>query len=115
MALSLAPLKRQATRCRPSLETSGRRVELEESHRGEDLDAGEGPEAEKVLRMIEEAGRLEHVTDIAQQRFVRRTLELEDSLKPLDIMLWLKVSQEIGNTANNAERVADKLRLLISK
>lgn len=74
-----------------------------------------GPEAEKVLRMIEEAGRLEHITDIAQQRFVRRTLELEDSLKPLDIMLWLKVSQEIGNLANNAERVADKLRLLISK
>ena len=74
-----------------------------------------GPEAEKVLGMIEEVGRLEHVTDIAQQRFVRNTLELEDSLKPLDIMMWLKVSQEIGNLANNAERVADKLRLLISK
>jgi predicted phosphate transport protein (TIGR00153 family) len=74
-----------------------------------------GPEAEKVLRMIEEAGRLEHVTDIAQQRFVRLVLALEDSMKPLDIFMWLKVSQEIGNLANNAERVADKLRLLISK
>jgi predicted phosphate transport protein (TIGR00153 family) len=74
-----------------------------------------GPESEKVLGMIEEAGRLEHVTDIAQQRFVRRVLELEDTMKPLDIFLWLKVSQEIGNLANNAERVADKLRLLISK
>jgi hypothetical protein len=74
-----------------------------------------GPEADKVLGMIEEAGRLEHVTDIAQQRFVRRVLELEESLKPLDVFLWLKVSQEIGNLANNAERVADKLRLLISK
>lgn len=74
-----------------------------------------GPEAEKVLRMIEEAGRLEHAADIAQQRFVRLLLALEDSMKPLDIFIWLKVSQEIGNLANNAERVADKLRLLISK
>lgn len=74
-----------------------------------------GPEAEKVLRMIEEAGRLEHETDIAQQRFVRRILDREDTMKPMDIFLWLKVSQEIGNLANNAERVADKLRLLISK
>jgi predicted phosphate transport protein (TIGR00153 family) len=75
----------------------------------------EGPESDKVLRMIEEAGRLEHETDIAQQRFVRLVLGLEDSMKPLDIFMWLKVSQEIGNLANNAERVADKLRLLISK
>lgn len=74
-----------------------------------------GPEAEKVLHMIEEAGHLEHVTDIAQQRFVRLVLALEDSMKPLDIFMWLKVSQELGNLANNAERVADKLRLLISK
>jgi hypothetical protein len=74
-----------------------------------------GPEAEKVLRMIEEAGRLEHETDIAQQRFVRLALRLEDQIKPLDMVMWLKVSQEIGNLANNAERVADKLRLLISK
>jgi len=74
-----------------------------------------GPEADKVLRMIEEAGRLEHETDIAQQRFVRLALRLEDHIKPLDMFMWLKVSQEIGNLANNAERVADKLRLLISK
>jgi hypothetical protein len=45
-----------------------------------------GPESGKALGMIEEAGRLEHVTDIAQQRFVRRVLEPEDTMKPLDIV-----------------------------
>ena len=75
-----------------------------------------GPAADKMLQMIEETGYLEHITDIAQQRFARNLLALEEVvLAPVDTFLWLQVSLEIGNLANNAERVANKLRLLISK
>ena len=36
-------------------------------------------------------------------------------LKPVDVFMWMKIFDKIGDLANNAERMGNRLRLMLSK
>ncbi len=74
-----------------------------------------GPEAEKVLHLIDKLGGEEYQADQRQHALLRKLLALEGKLSPVDIMMWMKVLKRLGDIANNAEKAGNRLRLFLSK
>lgn len=74
-----------------------------------------GAEAGKVLAMIATLGEMEHEADLKQADLVRKLLSLEEELGALNIILWMRIFQCVGDIANGAEKVGNRLRLFLSK
>jgi uncharacterized protein len=73
-----------------------------------------GPEADRVLKMIDELNRLEHKADIVQDDLAKQLFAMEDDLKPGALLMWNKIFNKIGDMANSAERMGNRLRLFLS-
>ena len=74
-----------------------------------------GAEAGKVMEMIKVLGEMEHTTDLKQQELLRKLLSMEDELGALNIVLWMRIFQLVGDIANGAERTGNRVRLFLSK
>jgi uncharacterized protein len=74
-----------------------------------------GPEAEKVLEMINQLDDAETKSDVIGVRLARQLFTLEDQMSPVDIMLWYQIFYTAGQVANYAERMGNRLRLLIAR
>jgi predicted phosphate transport protein (TIGR00153 family) len=74
-----------------------------------------GVEAGKVMEMIVNLGEMEHETDIKQQALLHKLLTMEKDLGALNIVLWMRVFQLVGDIANGAERTGNRVRLFLSK
>jgi len=74
-----------------------------------------GPEAERVFGMIDELSDIEHDNDVAGQRFTKRLFEIEDELKPLDVVFWYQIAILVGDLADYSQKMGNRLRLLIAK
>ena len=72
------------------------------------------PVAEALL-LIDELGRLEHEADIVQDDLARQLFAIEDKIKPGSLLIWNKIFNKIGDMANNAEKMGNRLRLLMTK
>lgn len=73
-----------------------------------------GPEAQSFLDGIDELGRLEHEADIVQDDLARRLFAMEDDIKPASLLVWNKIFNKVGDMANNAERMGNRMRLFVS-
>lgn len=79
------------------------------------LEAGfSGPDAQEVISQIDEVDRLEHVADKAQDMFGKELFVQEDSFKPAALFMWIKIANKVGDLANNAERMVNHIRLMMS-
>ena len=74
-----------------------------------------GPEADKVLEMINQLDDAESKSDVIGVRLARQLFALEDQMTPVDIMLWYQIFYTAGQVANYAERMGNRLRLLIAR
>ena len=74
-----------------------------------------GKEADRVMEMIDELNRLEHKADLAQDEVTRQLFAIEDEIKPASLCMWCKIFNELGDIANSAERMGNRLRLFLSK
>ncbi len=74
-----------------------------------------GREVERVLEMIAELGQIESDTDDQGMELTKRLFEHEDSMKTLSVVFWYEQIQLIGDIADYAEDVGDRLRLLIAR
>lgn len=74
-----------------------------------------GPEADRVLEMIDELDAAETKSDVLGRDIVQRLFALEGEIGCLDIMLWYRILERIGEIANYAERAGNRLRLLIAR
>ena len=73
-----------------------------------------GREAERVEQKVNEIGSLEGLTDRLQAGLVRELFRLEETMSPVSVMLWYQLLGWIGNMADHAEKVGNRLRLLIA-
>ncbi|TBU97123.1 TIGR00153 family protein [Phytopseudomonas dryadis] len=80
------------------------------------LEAGfAGREASLVERMVEELEEIEHETD-RQQIEVRRALfKLEKDLPAVDVMFLYRIIDWVGDIADRAERVGNRLEQLLAR
>ena len=74
-----------------------------------------GAEAGKVMQMITTLGEMEHETDRSQHDLLRKLLTMENELGALNIVLWMRVFQLVGDIANGAERTGNRVRLFLTK
>jgi predicted phosphate transport protein (TIGR00153 family) len=73
-----------------------------------------GNNVEQVLVMIDEIGRLEHEADLVQDDLARRLFSIEDSIAPGSLLIWNKIFNKVGDMANHAERLGNRLRLFFA-
>jgi hypothetical protein len=74
-----------------------------------------GKPVDEARDVIEEIARKEHEADKVQDQLTKALFNLEGSLSPVAIFMWMKVLNEIGDMANHAENVGDQFRLFIAR
>ncbi len=106
------PLTRFVSRCVDTCEQAHKVIEeLDEL-----LEIGfRGREVERVEAMILELGHMESDTDVMGMSLSRVLFSQEDSIKPVSVMFWYQLIQWVGNLADYAEKVGDRLRLMIAR
>ncbi len=74
-----------------------------------------GPEAQRVITMIDKVCDMEHHSDETQKEVARILLNNEDRFSAGDLWVWLNIIRKTGDIANYAEKVCNQVRLLLSK
>lgn len=74
-----------------------------------------GKEADIVQEMIRELDGVEKDTDKLQVELRGKLFELEDQLKPVDVMFLYRIIDWIGELADHAQRVGARLHLLLAR
>lgn len=74
-----------------------------------------GKEASKVESMAQELNAVEDETDKLGIELTRMLFAKEDEMKPVSVMFWYQLIQWIGDLADFAEKVGDRMRLFIAK
>lgn len=72
-----------------------------------------GPDADDVVKKIDEIDRLEHLADKAQDAFGKALFAHEDEFKPAALFMWIKIANKVGDLANSAERMVNHIRLML--
>jgi predicted phosphate transport protein (TIGR00153 family) len=74
-----------------------------------------GPEAARVEEMVEKLNLIEDETDELGMSLARSLFAHEESMSAVSVMFWYQLIQWIGDLADYAEKVGDRLRLLIAR
>jgi len=74
-----------------------------------------GREASRVEDMVEQLNLIEDDTDELGIELARHLFEHEDEIKPVSVMMWYQLIEWVGDLADYAEKVGDRLRLLIAR
>ncbi|KFB66561.1 TIGR00153 family protein [Candidatus Accumulibacter vicinus] len=74
-----------------------------------------GRETSRVDEMLVELGNMESDTDLMGMALARVLFAEEDRLKPVSVIFWYQLIQWVGNLADYAEKVGDRLHLLIAR
>ncbi len=74
-----------------------------------------GREASRVEDMVETLNKIEDDTDEMGMQLTRSLFSKEDSMSPVSVMFWYQLIQWIGDLADYAEKVGDRLRLLLAR
>lgn len=106
------PLQELAERCVATCEHAGTVIgELDEL-----LETGfRGPEATRVEGMLDELARLEDETDVLGLELTRSLFQHESEIDPVSVMLWYRLIEWTGDLADHAEKLGNRLRLLIAR
>lgn len=74
-----------------------------------------GRELDKVNKMIAGVRRSEHNIDDIVHRLQARLYAIEGELNPVDAIFWYKIIDLVGQISDQAENLADRLLLFLSK
>ena len=74
-----------------------------------------GREVKRVEAMLKELDKLEHRTDKQQFSLRRKLFKLEADLPPVDVMFYYRATALLGTLADCAEKVGDRLQVLLAK
>jgi len=80
------------------------------------IEAGfSGREASRVFDMADQLNLIEDETDELGVKLTQILFSKEDEMKPVSVMFWYQMIQWIGDLADYAEKVGDRMRLLIAR
>ncbi len=74
-----------------------------------------GREAAQAEKMVQELNLMEDETDRLGLELTRTLFQHEDDLKPVSVLFWYRLIEWIGDLADYAEKVGNRLRLLIAR
>ncbi len=73
-----------------------------------------GRESERVSEMVDELNKIEDDTDQMGMKLTHLLFAQEDEMKPVSVMFWYQLIQWVGDLADYAEKVGNRLRLLLA-
>lgn len=76
---------------------------------------GMSREQDLVKKMISMVRKEEHSVDNMLQKINRQLFSLETELDPVSVMFWYKIIDLMGDISNEAENMADRVVLFMSK
>ncbi len=74
-----------------------------------------GNEARQVEAMADKLNRIEDKADAAERVLAQTLFKLESSLDPVSVIMWYRIIEWIGDLADYAEKVGDRIRLFIAR
>jgi predicted phosphate transport protein (TIGR00153 family) len=74
-----------------------------------------GPEVDKINSMLEKLENTEVKTEKLETELSKKLFELEDQLKPISVIFWFQLIEKIGDLADYAKKMGNRLRMLIAK
>ncbi len=69
----------------------------------------------KLQKILLIKNRQEHEADKRQDQAAKLLFQQEELISPVAIFMWNKVLNKIGDMANHAENVGDRVRLFLAK
>ena len=73
-----------------------------------------GKAVDQVVELCDALNDSETVTDELGQRAAQVLFAHEDDIKPVSVMMWYRLIEWIGDLADDAEKVGNRLRLLLA-
>jgi predicted phosphate transport protein (TIGR00153 family) len=73
-----------------------------------------GREAARVEELILNLNKIEDETDIMGLELSRQLFQHEETMNPISVMFWYRLIEWIGDLADYAEKVGNRLRLMIA-
>ncbi|MDH3667166.1 MAG: TIGR00153 family protein [Paracoccaceae bacterium] len=106
------PLMNLVRRCVEACNQASRIIEcldelVETGFRGRDSDT--------VIEMVEQLNKIESDTDQMGIELARSLFIHEDQMKPVSVVFWYDLITMIGDLADYAEKVGNRLRLLLAR
>ncbi len=74
-----------------------------------------GPGTDEVHELINRIGQKEWEADKAAFKLLQAMFQREQALPPVDLVLWMKLCEALGDIANASEQVANHLRLMLAR
>lgn len=74
-----------------------------------------GPESESVIEMVDQLNKVESDTDQMGLDLARSLFAHEDNMNPVSVIIWYDLINMIGELADYAEKVGNRLRLLLAR
>lgn len=74
-----------------------------------------GPESDSVIEMVDQLSKIESDTDQMGLELSRILFTREDEMKPVTVMFWYDLIKMIGALADDAEKIGNRLRLLLAR
>ena len=74
-----------------------------------------GREANRVQEMVDQLNKIEDETDEMGTALARTLFSKEDEMSAVSVMFWYQLIQWIGDLADYAEKVGDRMRLLLAR
>ncbi len=74
-----------------------------------------GPESDAVIEMVDQLNKIESDTDQMGLELSRSLFAHEDDMKPVSVVFWYDLIIMIGELADYAEKVGNRLRLLLAR
>lgn len=76
---------------------------------------GGGRELDKLTTLISGVRKSEHNIDNILHKTKQALFSIESDLPPVDVMFWYKILELLGDISNQAENMADRLLLFLSR
>ena len=73
-----------------------------------------GKAVDKVIELCDALNASETITDDLGQKAAQVLFANEDDMKPVSVMMWYRLIEWIGDLADHAEKVGNRLRLLVA-
>ncbi|MFT4613408.1 MAG: putative phosphate transport protein (TIGR00153 family) [Bacteroidia bacterium] len=74
-----------------------------------------GREVKRVEAMLKELGKMEHRTDRMAVSLRAKLFKVETKLPPVEVMFYYQIISLLGDVADNAESVGDRLQILMAR
>ena len=74
-----------------------------------------GPEAKEVVTLLNKVNESEHKTDVMQYDLTKIIIDESEEMNCASLILWLKIIEATGDIANAAEKMCNRIRLIISQ